>query len=192
MAEIYTDGSGFYKAGDGGWSCIVRFKAGDDLFEAQACGHALLTTNNRMEMGAALAGLYILGGVPADVTIISDSLYVVDGFNQYLPTWLLLDQVTGRRRCNPSRPNADLWDAFLMFKQVHKIHFAHVRGHTGHPENEACDVMAGAARVERKSEVIWKRNGKTEAIHQRDLLQEALAYTRQLLHSANGSPTPAN
>jgi ribonuclease HI len=138
---IYTDGACVGNPGPGGFAAVL------------ICGHARrevsggyrLTTNNRMELMAAIAALRALKW-RCRVTLHSDARYVVDGImNGAMRRWRGL----GWRRGGGAVPNADLWEELLALCERHEVTFVWVRGHAGVGENERCDVLAeSAARAE--------------------------------------------
>ncbi|MDD6072905.1 MAG: ribonuclease HI, partial [Clostridium sp.] len=100
------------------------------------------TTNNRMELMAAIAGLEALNR-PCEVALYSDSKYLVDAFNQHwIDSWLKKGWKRGK---NEEVKNVDLWKRLLAAKSRHQVQFHWVKGHAGHPENERCDFLATSA-----------------------------------------------
>ncbi len=100
------------------------------------------TTNNRMELMAAIVGLEALK-TPCEVTLFSDSKYVIDAFNQHwLDSW---QKNNWRKSDKTSVKNIDLWKRLLAAAAPHKITFCWVKGHAGHPQNERCDALATKA-----------------------------------------------
>ena len=98
------------------------------------------TTNNRMELMAAVAGLEALNR-PCEVSLYSDSKYLVDAFNQrWIDGWIKKGWKRGK---NEPVKNIDLWQRLLAAKEPHQVTFIWVKGHNGHPENERCDFLAG-------------------------------------------------
>ena len=101
-----------------------------------------LTTNNRMELMAVIAGLEALNR-PCEVELYSDSKYVVDAFNQHwIDGWLKKGWKRGK---NEPVKNVDLWKRLLAAKAQHQVRFIWVKGHDGHPQNERCDTLATTA-----------------------------------------------
>lgn len=115
--------------GPGGYGAILRY--GDK--ERIISGGEAHTTNNRMELLGVIEGLRALKE-PCDVTIISDSSYVIRGINEWLEGWV--------KRNFAKVKNPDLWQEYLRVSHPHRIHGVWIRGHNGHPENERCDVIA--------------------------------------------------
>ncbi|MEG0754636.1 MAG: ribonuclease HI, partial [Angelakisella sp.] len=121
--------------GPGGWGAVLRFGG----HEKELAGGERETTNNRMELTAAIVGLETLKE-PCRVIITSDSKYLVDAVTK---GWLYGWQKKGwRRGKNEPVLNVDLWQRLLPQLQRHKVEFNWVRGHAGHPENERCDRLA--------------------------------------------------
>jgi ribonuclease HI len=134
MIEIYTDGASSGNPGPGGYGVILRsgkhYKELSEGFRK--------TTNNRMELLAVIKGLESLKTINQDVTIYSDSKYVIDSIEKKWVNGWLLKGFAGKK-------NKDLWLRYLDVSKLHKVKFVWVRGHNGHPENERCDVLAVAA-----------------------------------------------
>jgi ribonuclease HI len=135
--EIFTDGACKGNPGPGGWGAVIR--AGTT--ERELSGGEKLTTNNRMEMTAAIQGLNALKR-PCHVTLSTDSRYVMDGLTKWIKGW----QRNGWRTAD-KKPvkNADLWQALLDAAKPHRIDWQWVKGHAGHPENERADRLASDA-----------------------------------------------
>ncbi|MFN0048269.1 MAG: ribonuclease HI [Cytophagales bacterium] len=134
MVEIFTDGACSGNPGRGGYGVILRY---NQHIKELSAGFRV-TTNNRMELLATIAGLEALNKEGLDVTIISDSEYVI---NSVTKGWVF----NWERKAYKDRANADLWKRFLISYRKHQVQFKWVRGHTGHPENERCDALAVAA-----------------------------------------------
>ena len=136
--EIYTDGACRGNPGRGGWGAILVY----GKHERSLSGGEPSTTNNRMELMAAISGLEALKE-PCKVTLYSDSKYLTDAFNQnWIDTWLRKNWKTAG---NSPVKNVDLWQRLLNAKELHNVTFVWVKGHDGHPENERCDKLATAA-----------------------------------------------
>ena len=135
--EIFTDGACRFNPGPGGWAAILR--AG--THEKEISGGELSTTNNRMEMMAAIEALKSLKG-PSHVILHTDSRYVMDGLNQWLPRWKKNGWKTADKK---AVKNSDLWQALDKECTRHEIAWRWVRGHSGHVENERVDALARAA-----------------------------------------------
>ena len=135
IITIYTDGSSRGNPGPGGYGTILM--AGPHRKELSQ-GYRL-TTNNRMELMAVIAGLKALKKDGMSVTIYSDSQYVVKAVEQgWLKNWLATDFKGGKK-------NKDFWTAFSKLAQKHKLKFVWVKGHANNPHNNRCDELATAA-----------------------------------------------
>ena len=103
-------------------------------------------TNNRMELTAVIEGLRALkGDERRRVHLVSDSEYVINGLTQWIKSWIANNWRRGKKAGSPPVKNVDLWQELYALTQQHDMTYEHVRGHTGHPENEECDRMAVAA-----------------------------------------------
>jgi ribonuclease HI len=139
QVEIFTDGACKGNPGPGGWGAVLR--AGGH--EKELSGHALATTNNRMEMTAVIEALNALKG-PCEVKLHTDSKYVIDGITKWIFGW----QKNGWKNSHKKDVlNADLWQALLDAKRRHKVSWHWVKGHDGHPENERADKLASDAAL---------------------------------------------
>ncbi len=141
---IYTDGAARGNPeGPGGYGTVLQYTAPDGkLYEKElSCGYKK-TTNNRMELMAAIAGLEALNR-PCEVELHSDSKYLVDAFNQH---WIDSWQKNNWKKSD-KKPvkNIDLWTRLLAAKQPHQVIFVWVKGHDGNPLNERCDQLATSA-----------------------------------------------
>jgi ribonuclease HI len=136
-AEIFTDGACSGNPGPGGWAAILRSGA----HELELTGGERATTNNRMELMAAIAGLKALKR-PTAVTIHTDSRYVLDGASKWLAGWKKNGWKTADKK--PVK-NEDLWRALESAMDGHVIQWRWVRGHSGHAENERADTLARSA-----------------------------------------------
>jgi ribonuclease HI len=134
---IYTDGACHGNPGPGGWGAILV--AGETRREIS--GYQPQTTNNRMEMTAALEALGRLRE-PCEVELFTDSQYLRTGMREWLAKWKRNNWRTSDKK--PVK-NEDLWRQLDAAAQIHDIHWHWVRGHDGHPENERCDELANAA-----------------------------------------------
>lgn len=139
MAEvsIYTDGACRGNPGPGGWGAILR--RGDD--EKELYGAELATTNNRMELMAAIRALEALKR-PCDVVLTTDSEYLRKGITEWLPQWKKRGWLTADKK--PVK-NQDLWERLERAAHLHRIRWDWIRGHSGHPENERADQLANRA-----------------------------------------------
>jgi ribonuclease HI len=134
MIEIFTDGASSGNPGPGGYGVILRsgkhYKELSEGFRK--------TTNNRMELLAVIKALEALKNINQEVTLYSDSKYVIDAIEKrWVYGWL--------QKGFAGKKNKDLWLRYLEVSKLHKIKFVWVRGHAGHPENERCDELAVAA-----------------------------------------------
>lgn len=142
--DIYTDGAARGNPdGPGGFGTVIHYRdpAGQLHVKEISAGYKR-TTNNRMELMAAIAGLEALNR-PCEVELYSDSKYLVDAFNQHwIDSWLKKGWKRGK---NEEVKNIDLWKRLLAAKESHRVTFHWVKGHAGHPENERCDELATTA-----------------------------------------------
>jgi ribonuclease HI len=135
--DVFTDGACSGNPGPGGWGAILRSGA----HEKEISGGERLTTNNRMELMAAIRALEALTK-PSTVVVHTDSRYVMDGITQWLPRWKKNGWKTSDKK--PVK-NEDLWRALETECARHQVTWRWVRGHTGHPENERADALARGA-----------------------------------------------
>ena len=135
--EIFTDGACSGNPGPGGWGAILR--SGEH--EKEISGGERLTTNNRMELMAAIKGLEALKK-PSSVVLSTDSRYVMDGLQQWLPRWKANGWKTADKK--PVK-NDDLWKKLDELAKLHHVTWRWVEAHAGHPENERADALARAA-----------------------------------------------
>lgn len=142
-AQIYTDGSCLNNPGPGGWAAILVW--GDH--EKVLVGGDNETTNNRMELMAAIAALEALTR-PVDVTLTSDSTYLKDGITKWIIGWKKNGWKTAAKK---PVANQDLWMRLDEAIKPHNITWAWVKGHAGHPMNERCDELARAEAEKIKS-----------------------------------------
>jgi ribonuclease HI len=140
--QLYTDGACSGNPGPGGWAYVLRDVQSKK--EREGSGAQRDTTNNRMELQAVIEGLRVLTR-PCRVSLYADSSYVLNGLKEWMANW----KKNNWRRKSGSRweevKNADLWQQLDQLQSLHKISFHHVKGHSGHPENERCDQLAVAA-----------------------------------------------
>lgn len=133
--NIYTDGACRGNPGKGGWGAILKY--GDRIKEIS--GGERETTNNRMELTAAIEALKLLKE-PCQVTLTSDSKYLIDAIQK---KWIDAWQKKGWKKADKSPVlNVDLWQALLEQLSRHEVEFVWVHGHAGHEYNERCDVLA--------------------------------------------------
>lgn len=141
---MYTDGAARGNPdGPGGYGTILSFvdSKGQEHIRELSAGYQK-TTNNRMEMMAVIAGLEALNR-PCEITVYSDSQYVVKAFNEpWLDGWIKKGWKRGK---NEPVKNVDLWKRMLAAKEPHQVSFQWVKGHNGHPQNERCDELATTA-----------------------------------------------
>ena len=133
--NIYTDGACKGNPGAGGWSAILEYEGR----EKELCGGEKITTNNRMELTAAIEGLKALK-TPCKVNLYSDSQYLVNAINKgWLDSW----KQKGWKKADKSQVlNDDLWKILDDLRSTHEVEFIWVRGHDGHAYNERCDELA--------------------------------------------------
>ena len=137
--EIFTDGACKGNPGPGGWGAIIRY----GKHEKELSGGEADTTNNRMEMMAAIRALDTLIE-PCNVILYTDSTYVKDGITKWVDGWQRNGWKTASKK--PVR-NADLWHELIGAVARHQIDWRWVKGHAGHPENERADQLASAAAM---------------------------------------------
>jgi len=136
-AEIYTDGACRGNPGRGGWGAVLRYKG----HEKTLYGAEPLTTNNRMELMAAIRALESLKR-PCRVRLTTDSQYVQKGITEWMVNWKRNGWKTAAKK--PVK-NADLWQRLDTAISGHQIQWEWVKGHSGHPENEMADELANKA-----------------------------------------------
>ncbi len=137
--EIFTDGACKGNPGPGGWGAILRMGAR----EKELAGGEKLTTNNRMELTAAIKALNALRE-PCAVTLHTDSRYVIDGITSWIFGW----QKNGwKNAAKKPVANADLWQELIAAVRPHRVRWVWVKGHDGHPENERADRLASDAAL---------------------------------------------
>ena len=142
--KVFTDGAARGNPeGPGGYGAVVQFiDSNGQLHEREYSGGYQQTTNNRMELMAAIVGLEALIK-PCQVDLTSDSKYVTDAFNQ---GWIWNWQLKGwKTSTNKPVKNIDLWQRLLEAAKPHQVKYIWIKGHAGHPENERCDKLATAA-----------------------------------------------
>ncbi|GGC35526.1 ribonuclease H [Novosphingobium marinum] len=135
--DIFTDGACKGNPGPGGWGVLLRM----GRHEKELAGSDPSTTNNRMEMTAVVKALNALIE-PCDVTIHTDSRYVIDGMTKWIEGWQRKGWINASKQ--PVR-NADLWHDLIEAAQPHRVQWEWVKGHSGHPENERVDKLASDA-----------------------------------------------
>ena len=137
QVEIFTDGSCKGNPGPGGWGAILR--KGET--EKELSGGEAETTNNRMEMLAAIRALQALKR-PCEVRLTTDSKYLIDGITKWIHAWKKKDWKTASKK---PVANADLWQELDALDRHHTVEWLWVKGHAGHPENERADELASDA-----------------------------------------------
>ena len=142
--QIYTDGAARGNPdGPGGYGAVLQYVDRQGvLHEKELSAGYVRTTNNRMELMAAIAGLGALTR-PCQVELYSDSKYLVDAFNQHwIDSWVKKNWVNSQKK--PVK-NPDLWKRLLKAMEPHQVTFIWVKGHDGHVQNERCDKLATSA-----------------------------------------------
>jgi len=138
---LYTDGACSGNPGPGGWAAILKHPLSQRV--KSLSGGEPQTTNNRMELTAAIEGLRSL---KADrrcrVHLISDSEYLILGMTQWIEGWIANNWRRGKKSDSSPVKNVDLWKSLHELAQRHDVTYEHVAAHTGHPENEECDRLA--------------------------------------------------
>ena len=139
--ELYCDGACLGNPGPGGWGYLLRVPSAEGPKEKEASGAERDTTNNRMELLAAISGLAALSR-PCEVDLYSDSQYVVKGIQSWIKGW----KAKGWRKAD-GKPvmNIELWQALDALLLKHRVEAHWVKGHAGHPENERVDQLAASA-----------------------------------------------
>lgn len=137
--EIFCDGACSGNPGPGGWGSILRYGG----TQKELSGGEPQTTNNRMEMTAAIMALESLTR-PCSVALTTDSQYLVKGMTEWLPGWIRKGWRNSKRE---PVLNRDLWERLLAAAAPYQVRWLWVRGHNGHPENERCDELARMAIV---------------------------------------------
>lgn len=137
VVQLYTDGACKGNPGPGGYGAILRFGSR----EKELSGGEISTTNNRMELMAAIVGLEALTE-PCEVTLYSDSKYLVDSVTK---RWVYSWRKNGWKKADKKPTlNVDLWERLLIMLEKHRVAFVWIRGHDGHEFNERCDQLAVA------------------------------------------------
>ena len=141
LVEIFSDGACSGNPGPGGWGVVLR----SGVHERQLCGGEADTTNNRMELTAAIEALKALKQ-PCHVALYTDSTYVRSGITEWLPNWIRRGWRTSGRK--PVK-NQDLWQRLAALTESHDVSWHWVKGHSGHPGNELADALANQGLEER-------------------------------------------
>ena len=142
FVRLFTDGACSGNPGPGGWAYILQHPASGRIIDGS--GAEPDTTNNRMELMAAIEGLAALKK-RCRVELVTDSTYVGKGLRDWMPGWKAKGWKRGSGRDAKPPVNLDLWQRIDTLAERHKIEVTIVLGHNGHPENEVCDRMAVAA-----------------------------------------------
>lgn len=137
LVEIFSDGACSGNPGPGGWGTILRFNGR----QKELSGYEPETTNNRMELSGAIAGLEALKR-PCRVRVTTDSEYVKKGMTEWIDGWVRRGWVNSQKK---PVANRDLWERLLQAAGPHQVQWCWVRGHAGHAENERCDELAREA-----------------------------------------------
>ena len=143
MIKIYTDGSCEPNPGPGGWAAVIQSEKGEKTLS----GSHPDTTNNRMELQAALEALLAFEQ-PAQLAIYTDSEYLMRGITKWMPAW----KAKNWKRKKGKLANADLWKALDAALEKHEVNWHWVRGHMGNPGNERADRLAKKAMRGRRKE----------------------------------------
>lgn len=139
--DLFTDGACSGNPGPGGWGAILRYGTA----EKEMSGGDNPTTNNRMELTAAIEGLTVLKE-KCRVTLYTDSQYVANGISK---GWAKGWRKNGWKKADKSPAlNVDLWERLLELTDYHEVEIVWIKGHAGHPENERCDTLAVACSQE--------------------------------------------
>ncbi|MDF2094978.1 ribonuclease HI [Aquibaculum arenosum] len=141
LIEAFTDGACSGNPGPGGWGAVLRWRG----HEREISGGEADTTNNRMELMAAIAALEALKR-PSRIAITTDSVYLRDGIMKWVAGWQRNGWKTAAKK--PVK-NRDLWERLVTAAEPHQVEWHWVKGHAGHPENERADALARAAMPER-------------------------------------------
>ncbi|MCA3509750.1 MAG: ribonuclease HI [Rhodobacter sp.] len=143
MPELYayTDGACSGNPGPGGWGVLMRaIDQGSVVKERELSGGEAMTTNNRMELMAAISALETLAR-PSGITIVTDSAYVKNGITEWMTAW---KRKNWRTASGPAVRNLDLWQRLDAAQARHSVTWQWIRGHAGHAENERADALARA------------------------------------------------
>lgn len=140
IINIFTDGACSGNPGPGGWAVLLKYQ---DV-QKELSGFEIATTNNRMELQAAIEGLKALK-TPSTVHLYTDSTYLKDGMSQWIHAWKKNNWITAGK--TPVK-NMDLWQELDTLSAIHHIQWFWVKAHDGHPENERADLLARNAIVQ--------------------------------------------
>lgn len=149
--DLFTDGACSGNPGPGGWAFVLRHDKSEA--ELEGSGGEPDSTNNRMEMMAVICGLEKLIE-PCQVSLYSDSIYVLKGMQEWMPKWKAQGwQRRGVKNKKEPVKNIELWKKLDELKEIHEISYHKVKGHSGHPENERCDFLAVEACAKADAEL---------------------------------------
>lgn len=137
LVELFSDGACSGNPGPGGYGVLLRY----GQVTKEACGCALRTTNNRMELMGVIEGLRLLKR-PCKVRVMTDSNYVVKGMTQWVKGWVRKKWINSQKK---PVLNRDLWETLIELSKPHEMEWVWVPGHSGHKENERCDELARMA-----------------------------------------------
>jgi ribonuclease HI len=140
--QLITDGSCLGNPGPGGWAYILRY----NQHKRESCGFERRTTNNRMELTAAIEGLRALKE-PCEVEIVTDSEYLKNGITSWIHGWKRKGWVTSTKK---PVVNRDLWEELDRLVAMHHPHWSWTKGHASHEDNNRCDELAQRAAREQK------------------------------------------
>jgi ribonuclease HI len=135
---IFSDGSCLGNPGPGGWAALLVTLKDGERHERELIGGEDHTTNNRMELSAALEGLRVLKR-PCAVEVVTDSNYLVKGMTEWMRGWIKRGWKNSKKQ---PVENRDLWEALLEASEDHDVKWTWVKAHAGHPENERVDDLA--------------------------------------------------
>jgi len=150
MPELfaYTDGACSGNPGPGGWGVLMRaMDQGSVVKERELSGGEAMTTNNRMELMAAISALETLAR-PTEIIIVTDSAYVKNGITEWMAGW---KRKNWRTAAGPAVKNVDLWQRLDAAQARHSVTWRWIKGHAGHAENERADALARAGMAPFKS-----------------------------------------
>ena len=137
----YTDGACSGNPGPGGWGVLLLAREGEAILkERTLCGGEAETTNNRMELLAAISALETLAR-PSEIVMVTDSAYVKNGVTEWIHAW---KRKGWRTAGGPPVKNVELWQRLDAAQAQHKVTWRWIKGHAGHPENERADALARA------------------------------------------------
>ncbi|WP_228568358.1 ribonuclease HI [Campylobacter sputorum] len=129
IVKLFSDGSCLGNPGFGGWAYILEYNE----YQKKDSGASEKTTNNQMELTAAIMGIKALKE-PCEIKLFTDSSYVANAINSWLKNWIKKDFKKVQ--------NVELWKEYIKVSSIHNIKAFWVKGHSGHPQNEECDKMA--------------------------------------------------